>query len=182
MSTQPFAMNVLTTPIPVFSQNRCNWLLARRRMQPLPARMTGLLAFRRSSNAWSTILSSGTDRRRRLGTRGRADVSRLATSSGSSICTAPGFSVVATRTALRTISGMVPGARTVSAHFVTGSNIATTSITWCDSLCSRCVVPCPVSTSMGARSMLESATPVMRFVAPGPRVPRHTAGWPVNRP
>ena len=43
------------------------------------------------------------------------------------------------------------------AHFVTGANIATTSMIWCDSLCNRCEEPCPVSTSMGARSMLESS-------------------------
>ena len=103
-------------------------------------------------------------------------------SSGSSMCTAPGFSVVAMTTDLRTISGMASGVRTVSAHLVTGSNIATTSITWCDSLCSRWVVPCPVSTSNGERSMLESATPVIRFVAPGPSVPRQAAGVPVKRP
>ena len=60
-------MNVLTTPMPVFPQNRCNWLLARRRMQPLPARMTGFFAPHRRSKAWFTILSSGTERRRRLG-------------------------------------------------------------------------------------------------------------------
>ena len=30
--------------------------------------------------------------------------------------------------------------------------------------------------------MLESATPVIRFVAPGPSVPRQAAGVPVKRP
>ena len=98
------------------------------------------------------------------------------------MCTAPGFSVVAIPTDLRTISGIASAVRTVSAHLVTGSNIATTSITWCDSLCNRCVVPCPVSTRSGARSMFASATPVIRFVAPGPNVPRQTAGIPVRRP
>ena len=40
----------------------------------------------------------------------------------------------------------------------------------------RAVDPCPVNTSIGARSMFESATPVMRLVAPGPRVPKQMAG------
>ena len=182
MSTQPLAMKVLTTPMPVFSQNSFNCLLARRRMQPLPARMTGFLALRSSSNAWLTILSSVTGRRRRRGVMGFASVSSLAMSSGSSMCTAPGFSVVAMLTDLRMISGMASGVRTVSAHLVTGSNMATTSMTWWDSLCSRWVFPWPVSTSSGERSMLESATPVIRLVAPGPRVPRQAAGMPVSRP
>ena len=40
----------------------------------------------------------------------------------------------------------------------------------------------PVSTIIGARSMFPSATPVTRFVAPGPSVPRHTPALPVRRP
>ena len=51
ISTAPFAMNVLTTPIPVASQNLRNCSLARFRTQPLPARMIGRLAFFNRSNA-----------------------------------------------------------------------------------------------------------------------------------
>ena len=54
--------------------------------------------------------------------------------------------------------------------------MATTSMTWWDSLWSRVVAPWPVSTIIGERSMLASATPVSRLVAPGPRVPRATGG------
>ena len=101
-------MNVLITPIPVFSQSVRSCLLARRRMQPLPAIMTGRFDSLIISNAWSTILSSGTERRKRRGAIGAPDTSMLAMSSGSSMCTAPGFSVRARRTALRTISGKAP--------------------------------------------------------------------------
>ena len=182
MSTQPLAMNVLMTPMPVASQNRRSCLEARRRIVPFPAMITGRFAAFSISKAWSAILSSGTERRKRRGSSGVASLSSLARSSGSSMCTAPGFSVRARRTALRMISGIVSTLCTVVAHLVTGSNMATTSMIWCDSLCSRSVEPWPVSTSMGARSMFESATPVIRFVAPGPRVPRAPAGLPVRRP
>ena len=113
---------------------------------------------------------------------GSASTSWSAMSSGSSMRQAPGFSVRAMRTALRTISGMLPAWRTDWAHLVMGSYMATTSMTWWDSLWSRVVAPWPVRTSMGERSMLASATPVIRLVAPGPRVPRATAGSPVRRP
>ena len=63
MSTQPFAMNVLTTPIPVLSQNSRSCLLARRRIAPLPARMIGRRADMIRSKTWSTTLSAGTGRR-----------------------------------------------------------------------------------------------------------------------
>ena len=80
------------------------------------------------SKAWSTILSSATERRNRLGVIGSDDVGALATSSGNSKWTAPGFSVRAIRTALRTISGIVSAFSIVVAHFVTGRNMATTSM------------------------------------------------------
>ena len=175
-------MKVLTTPMPVFSQRMRSCLLARFRMQPLPAKMIGRRASSSSSKARSTILSAGTGRRKRLGSIGCVSTSCLARSSASSIRQAPGFSVRASRTALRTTSGIVAGCRIACAHLVTGVNMLTTSMFWCDSLCWRDESACPVSTSMGARSMLESATPVIRLAAPGPRVPRQTAGSPVSRP
>ena len=182
MSTQPLAMNVLATPICVFSQRIRSCFEARLRIAPLPARITGRRDDRIRSNARSTILSAGTDRRRRCTASGCAVVSCRAMSSGSSMWVAPGFSVPAKRTALRTTSGMLSALMIWCAHLVTSPNIATTSMTWWDSLCSRSDDPCPVRTSIGARSMLASATPVIRFAAPGPRVPRQTAGSPVRRP
>ena len=51
MSTQPFAMNVLATPICVFSHRIRSCLEARLRIAPLPARMTGRRDARISSKA-----------------------------------------------------------------------------------------------------------------------------------
>ena len=45
---------------------------------------------------------------------------------------------------------------------------------WWDSLCMRSRSPWPVSATSGERSRKASATPVTRFVAPGPSVPRQT--------
>ena len=106
---QPLAMKVLTTPMPVFLTNSRSCLLARRRIVPLPARMIGRLAVRIISQARSTILSSGTGRRNLRTSIGSVVASRSAMSSGSSMWQAPGFSVRARRTALRTISGMLSG-------------------------------------------------------------------------
>ncbi len=39
-----------------------------------------------------------------------------------------------------------------------------------------------LATGFRARSIFESATPVIRLVAPGPSVPRAPAGLPVRRP
>jgi hypothetical protein len=39
----------------------------------------------------------------------------------------------------------------------------------------------PVMATMGIESSLASAIAVRRFVAPGPEVPKHTAGLPVKR-
>ena len=45
---------------------------------------------------------------------------------------------------------------------------------WCDSLCIRSRSAWPVSATSGERSRNASATAVIRFVAPGPSVPRQT--------
>ena len=116
------------TPMPVFSHKSRSCLLARLRIQPLPAIMIGRLAFKICSTAWLRILSSATGRRNRSGCNGLESVSIFAMSSGNSIWQAPGFSVRASRTALRIISGILLGCNIVCAHLVTGSNILTTSI------------------------------------------------------
>ena len=90
------------------------------------------------------------------------------TSSGSSMCVGPGFCACATLNALRTASGMIRGLVSRAFHFVTGLNIETTSMYWCDSLCMRSRSPWPVIATSGERSRNASATAVIRFVAPGP--------------
>ncbi len=67
-------------------------------------------------------------------------------------------------------------------HFVTGSIIRTMSTTWWASLWSLDDAAWPVIATIGARSRKASATPVTRFVAPGPSVPIATAARPVSRP
>ena len=94
----------------------------------------------------------------------------------------PGFSSVATRNALRTISGIASTRSTRVFHFVTGSNIRTMSTTWWASLWSLSELAWPVIATIGARSRKASAMPVMRFVAPGPSVAIATAARPVRRP
>ena len=95
---------------------------------------------------------------------------------------APGFSASAVLNALRTTSGTVPASQMVCAHLVIGANMATESMFWWLSLCRRRVLPWPMMHTTGERSMLASATPVTRLVAPGPRVPRQTPALPVSRP
>ena len=113
---------------------------------------------------------------------GASSLSSLAISSGSSMRVAPGFSASAVLNALRTTSGTVPASQIVCAHLVIGPNIATESMFWWLSLCRRRVLPWPMMHTSGDRSMLASATPVTRFVAPGPSVPRHTPALPVSLP
>ena len=49
-------------------------------------------------------------------------------------------------------------------------------------MCILSVDTCPVMATSGAPSELASATPVIRFVAPGPSVARQTPAFPVSRP
>ncbi len=95
---------------------------------------------------------------------------------------APGFSVCATLNALRTTSGTIAGSRICVAYLVIGWNMLTRFRIWWLSLCSRVVAPWPAIATTGARSMLASATPVIRLVAPGPSVAMQTPARPVRRP
>ena len=72
--------------------------------------------------------------------------------SGSSTWVGPGFESVATRKALRMISG-ITSVRSIRAfHFVTGLNMSTTSTTWWASLWSFSEDAWPVIATTGARS------------------------------
>ena len=94
----------------------------------------------------------------------------------------PGLGSCATLNALRTTSGITAGDISRVFHFTTGLNIETMSMCWWDSLCMRSRSAWPVSATSGERSRNASATAVMRFVAPGPSVPRQTPARPVRRP
>jgi hypothetical protein len=113
---------------------------------------------------------------------GSASTVSAITSSGSSMCVGPGFCACATLNALRTTSGITREDCSRTFHFVTGRNIETTSMCWCDSLCIRSRSAWPVSATSGERSRNASATPVIRFVAPGPSVPRQTPARRVSLP
>jgi len=104
------------------------------------------------------------------------------TSSGSSMWVGPGFCAWATLNALRTTSGMMCELLSRAFHFVTGFMTETMSMYWCDSLCMRSRSPWPVRATSGERSRKASATAVIRFVAPGPSVPRQTPARWVRRP
>ena len=82
---------------------------ARFRTQPLPARMSGVLASRSRSKARRTDLWSGAGRRSLRGGMGACPDWWPAMSSGSSTRTAPGFSISAILNALRRTSGMLSG-------------------------------------------------------------------------
>jgi hypothetical protein len=75
---------------------------------------------------------------------------------------------------------------TIAEYFVTGRNMSTMSIPSRGVSCAAplpiaCVAAWPVITSIGTPSANAHATPVMRFVAPGPLVPAHTASRPLAR-
>ena len=146
----------------------------------------GLPAFEGSLDrlsARSIDRASGLGRRTRLrGGSGRCSHSSAAMSSGNSMCVAPGFSCSASLNAFRIDSWMISGSVTRAFHFETGSNMSTISRCWWLSLCRRSSPPWPVIATNGLLSRWASATPVRRFVAPGPKVLRQTPASPVSRP
>ena len=176
-------MNVSATPIPLARASSRSAGAAPARDTPLPARMIGWLASRISSAAASNSPALGSSRRsiERDGSGSPSTMSAM-TSSGNSMCVGPGLGSCATLNALRTTSGITPAAIRRVFHFTTGLNIETMSMCWWDSLCMRWRSAWPVRATSGERSRKASATAVMRFVAPGPSVPRQTPAWPVRRP
>ena len=125
---------------------------------------------------------SGDGRRGRSVESGSPSAVSSATSSGTSMWQAPGFSASATLKALRMTSGITTGISARVFHLVSGRMSSTMSTYWCDSLWTRSRPACPVIATRGAWSRLASATPVARLVAPGPSVARQTPARPVSRP
>ena len=64
---------------------------------------------------------------------------------------------------------------------VTGRVMPVVSASWKASLPMRLLVTCPVKATIGTESMDAVASPVTRFVAPGPLVATHTPTLPVVR-
>jgi hypothetical protein len=178
----PIAMKVLATGMRSTSARLTSEVAASWRMTPLPARITGHLAAEMRRAACSTLKSCGAGVKGLCTPIGRLSTCASAMFSGKSMKQQPGFSVCATLKALRTTSATMSGERIWVAYLVIGWKRFTRSRIWWLSLCMRVVAPCPAIATTGARSMLASATPVMRLVAPGPRVDRHTPALPVSRP
>ena len=107
----PLPMNVSATGMPVARANSRSAGAAPARTTPLPASATGLIAPRIRSAASQQLARAGLGRARgaRRGSGSASSCSAI-TSSGSSMCVAPGFSDSATLNALRTTSGMISGA------------------------------------------------------------------------
>ena len=146
-------MNVSATGMPVARTNSRSAGAAPARTTPLPASATGLIAPRIRSAARSSSRAAGSGgtglrARQRLRRRSAAAI----TSSGSSMCVAPGFSASATLNALRTTSGMIAASDRRAFHLVIGRITRSRSMYWCDSLCMRSRSPWPVSATSGARS------------------------------
>ena len=145
-------MNVSATGIPVARTNSRSAGAALARITPLPASATGRTAPRTRSAARSSSRAGGSGRTARLRGSGPPSISVAITSSGSSMCVAPGFSPSATLNALRTTSGMISASCTRAFHLVIGRMTRGRSMYWCDSLCMRSRSPWPVSATSGARS------------------------------
>ena len=179
----PLAMKVVATGMFSFSAKSTSAADAPARTTPFPAMMSGRWAWEMSSAVCITFSGGGDGCMAACERSGRSSsISMPAMLSGSSMKLAPGFSAWAALKALRTTSGMTSGARTLAPNLVMGSTMRTRSTTWWLSLCRRVVGAWPAIATRGAPSMLASAMPVTRLVAPGPKVERQTPARPVSRP
>jgi len=106
-STTPLPIWVVMNGIPVLSINCLRTLAVILRLAPAPITRIGLRALCSFSTAASMATCSASGRRCRLRGIGRASVCSAAMSSGSSRCTAPGFSSSARRNASRIRAGML---------------------------------------------------------------------------
>ena len=175
-------MKVFTTGMPWRRANARSSPEAPPRITPLPAKISGKEAASRSWAAACSAGRSGDGRRARSVDSGVPSAGSSATSSGTSMWHAPGFSVSASLKALRMTSGITAETSSRVFHLVSGRSDSTMSTYWCDSLWMRSRPAWPVMATRGARSRLASATPVARLVAPGPSVARQTPARPVSRP
>ena len=127
----------VATGILSFSANCISAVEACPRMTPLPASTTGDAASEIMCAAFSIWFGAAPPGWCHCTSSGWPSVSIQATSSGISMCVAPGFSDCASLKALRKASGMMSGVGRLVFHLVTGRNSVTTSRCWCDSLCIR---------------------------------------------
>lgn len=119
------------------------------RLAPAPITRIGLRAARSFSTAAQIALYSASGRRLRLGGMGRLSVCSAAMSSGSSRCTAPGFSSSARRNASRTREGMLSAEASWWVYLVSGCIMPTTSRIWKRPCLDFLIGFCPVIISIG---------------------------------
>ena len=95
--------------------------------------------------------------------------------------TGPGRPERATRNAARTTSASSATSVTWWVHFVMGRMTAVLSTSWKEFLPRSWEVTLQLIATMGELSAMAVAIPVVRFVAPGPEVAKHTPTRPVER-
>ncbi|MNI36736.1 hypothetical protein D3C73_907990 [compost metagenome] len=119
------------------------------RLAPAPITRIGLRAVSSLSTAACTALFSASGRRCRLGGIGVLSVCSAAMSSGSSRCTAPGFSSSARRKASRMRAGMLSAEANWWVYLVIGAIIPHTSMIWNRPCLDFLIGFCPVIIIMG---------------------------------
>ena len=124
----PLPIKVWATGIFVISANCVRIREAPWRTTPFPARIIGCFASLISCAARAKQDATGSASLGKSCGTGSTLTSIFATSSGKSMCVAPGFSAVATLKALLTDSGMISGRWRSVFHFVIGLKTETTSI------------------------------------------------------
>ncbi len=105
----------------------------------------------------------------------------MVTSFKKSMSTGPGRPLAATAKAWRMTAGMVAASRTRKVAFVMGMAMPVMSTSWKASLPSVASVTLQVRKTTGEESRYAVAMPVVRLVAPGPEVAKHTPTFPVDR-
>lgn len=124
-------------PIWVVTNGIPNELTSRRNMREVcfrfaaaPTTSNGRRACSSRETAAAIDFASAAGRRTRLALSSGSSTSSRAMSSGSSRCTAPGFSSWATRNASRTREGMFAPLTSCRVYFVSGRIMSTMSTTW----------------------------------------------------
>ena len=146
---------------------------------PPPIRMTGrcaaLIHWTASSKA---LMSSTTGLMPYSSSRYDSSMSAFIWSTGRSMCTGPGRPVWQISQASLMACGSLLTSRTLKLCLVMGMRTLYASTSWKAPSPREPVPTWPVSAIIGTESAKAVATPVTRFVAPGPLVDRHTPGFP----
>ena len=194
----PPPMTVMATGASIWFAKRLSSPLALLRTTPPPQMIIGRFD---SSTIWTTSSTSAastaggsSDARsssgRRPGARcercserwtGAYEVNVWVTSFVMSRNTGPGLPERATKNAARTTGASSLTSDTWCVHFVIGFMTAVLSTSWNEFLPRSWEVTLQLMATTGELSAIAVAMPVVRFVAPGPDVAKHTPTRPVER-